>query len=196
MKRVLVLFALVAAFGLALAHPASANGLGFKTIAGTWSTGLDTTFVADESDSDFVTFDLSDMDWMPFSAGTNVYEAAIVTFTANVSNAAGDSIYWVVQRGTSYYNQVSSTTVTAWENWPAGPTSAAGNVAIVDQGFGGTANVRYVGVLLADPDAAASAINIWGAKMIRLRVQGDQGGTTPKLSGVRCSIRYLSKNPN
>jgi hypothetical protein len=192
MKRVLGFSAFLAVLvGATLAISTPAHAIEWNEIHPFWTTGLDTTFVTDESDSDFVVINTADWDWPAANPASGIlpYVQAFVTFTAQTSNAAGDSIYYVVQRGVPTYT-AAGIPITIWENWPAGPTSAAGNVAVVDQGFGGTSNVRYSGVLLADADALPTAINCYGAGLIRLRVQGDQGGTTPKLSGVRCFIRY------
>ena len=192
MKRFLgacaVLVAATLAFSAAPAHAVS-----WREVQAYWATSTpDTTFITDEGDSDFVEIQTGDWFWpVPGdAAASSPFVCAHLTFTVQTSNVAADTIYYVPQIGVPL--RPGSTTV-LWQNWPAGPTAAAGNCAVVQQGFGGTSNVLYTGVLLADADAIMSALNVYGAKRLRLRVQGDQGGSTPKLSGVRVMVRYPQK---
>lgn len=193
--KVLMLFAAVVVAALTLSAP-NAHAVQWVEKQAFWSSSTpDTTFIADESDSDFVNVDTSDWFWPEGNdaAASSPYVQAFVTFVAQTSDTDADSIYFVPQIGVTSRNAAGAL-VTVWQNWAAGPTAAAGHVAVITQGLGGTANVRYDGVLLADADAMQTSLNCYGAVKLRLRVQGDQGGTTPKLSGVRCFIRYPKRS--
>jgi hypothetical protein len=146
----------------------------------------DTTFLTDEADT-LRTVGISTADWDWDTIARNAGQvatggpAARVYFwsSTGTNNGATDSIYYTIEKS---HGRDSSFT------YNGSLAAAVGSCAIADGTAGAAVNV-WVGTLKADPDSPG--INdIWMAPYFRLKIAGDQSGTTPKVSGLRCVIVY------
>jgi hypothetical protein len=181
---------------LALVFATPSHAVEWATKEWHWNEATtDTVFVTDEADTQrTVTLNTGDWDWPELShQATAAIPVAFVTFTAQVGNAVSDTLRYLVE---TCDTPVGSTEV--WSYFVGGSlaaTDALGNVAVLQGSISTTSSLAFKGALVIDPDASGgpSPTNIYGAGKIRLRVIGDQSGTTPKLSGVKCSIRYRVK---
>lgn len=148
---------------------------------GTAFTGAakDTAYVTDENDTTRTDV-VSTADWA-FEAvlnGTAVVNVAYVTVTCRTNNGAADSVYYSIEkanRGVIVRNRTLA--------------AAAGTCALL-QGDARATSAVYRGTLSWDPDSPET-INLLGpGDDFRLVVQGDQGGTTPKMSQTRIFVTY------
>lgn len=157
-------------------------------VAGTNFTGTaaDTQFVTDEADStrtDWI--DTSTWAWDTYTipgASSAAIIVANVEIACNTNNAAADTIYYMIEkraqgRGVAPGRATQNSTMAA----------AAGSQALIVGGVSAT-QAMYRGVLLWDPDTPATINQLVPGDVFRLVVKGDQGGTTPKLSGTRVTI--------
>lgn len=139
----------------------------------------DTTYLTDEADTTrTIPIQTDDWDWNAILASqlTGGTSCARVMFSANLNNAVTDTIYYTLEQGTgrdSAYTQ--NGTIVA----------AAGAVALSP-----TFSNVWIGSLQIDPDSAPGVNNAWLCPSFRLRVAGDQSGTTPKISGLRVYVIY------
>jgi hypothetical protein len=185
----LALFSLLVVVVLtsAFASVASAGDalLGKKLLRWEVSAGVyaDTTFLTDESDTTRTEgIDTSDWDWDAIAAGqlTGGNTAARVVFESDLNNGVSDTLYYTVELGGYKGFGYNGSIVTTYGN----SAVAAGGTAHAGAGV----NV-WTGALLADTDSYLLQ-NIWMIPSFRLRVVGDQSGTTPKISGLKCYVLY------
>jgi hypothetical protein len=149
---------------------------------GTAFTGSakDTVFITDENDTTRTDI-LSTADWawdaLDLGVATAITNVATLTLTCNVNNGAADTIYASIEKcnGKCIRNRT---------------LSAATGACLVLQGDARADKALYRGVLQYDPDAPAAVNVIQPGDDFRLVVQGDQGGTTPKLSQCRIYVTY------
>ncbi|MEQ1833005.1 MAG: hypothetical protein ABL977_08105 [Candidatus Eisenbacteria bacterium] len=143
----------------------------------------DTTFMTDELDTTRTyPIDTSDWDWAALAgtattSGANNAKIMFVSST-NTSNGVTDSLYYEVEKGTGADSLYSLNTT----------FSGAANRCAVNEAGTAMGNV-WVGSLLVDVDTPAAS-NIWLCPSFRLRVAGDVGGATPKVSGLKAYIIY------
>lgn len=143
----------------------------------------DTTFLTDEVDTTRTyPIDTYDWDWSAFQGGATTsglsnVKVMFVSSTAT-SNGVTDSLYFTVEKGTGQDSTYSLNTSFS---------GAAGGCAVNEAGTA-MGNV-WVGSLIVDTDSP-SVNNVWLVPSFRLRVGGDVGGTTPKVSGLKCYIIY------
>lgn len=183
----LALFALVLTSAFATVAHAGDVLLGVKQLR--WkevgATALtDTTFMTDEADTTRTEpIDTYDWDWDAILAGSltggNAVRVMFVSSTAT-NNGVTDSLYYTVEVGSGRDTLYSANT--SFSGAVGGCALSAGGITSPN------ANV-WVGQLLSDPDSFG-ANNISLIPSFRLRVGGDVGGTTPKISGLKCYVLY------
>lgn len=196
MKRFCVLGILAAVLAVSTWSATPAEAVKWETVQLNWSGSTsDTLFITDEADTQrTVALSTANWDWPSVSGpATAPLVVARVTFVAQVSNAVSDTLRYVVE-----YSNTAAGKPEVWSylvGGSLGATDALGNVALLQNSISTTANSVFEGAILADPDAsvALGALNVYGATRLRLRVIGDQSGSTPKLSGVRCYISYAKR---
>lgn len=144
-----------------------------------WAGGADTTFIEGLADTiRSQPIDISDWDFLSQTGTTAAHIGSVALVVTGASDGQTDTLYYAVEK--------------SWDgaNWTqAGFSTGAGNQAL-PQGGGLSAVVPavYAGVLTFDWDTAANLTPV--PKMIRLKVGGDQSGTTPANSRVRLYITY------
>jgi hypothetical protein len=195
----LVLAAIFAVILTSSAH-ASGSDVQWESVHLKWATKTSTVFTGTSADSQFITdendttrtvaFDMSIIAWDAF-AGEGVaagpINVAYLTFSAAVTNGAADTIYYSVEKR-AQVGAGAGTSIWTRNRTLAATISAS---AVIDGMMPvGTGAAIFQGVLQWDPDGSTLINQVKPGDVIRLVVQGDQGGTTPKLSGVRCKISY------
>lgn len=149
----------------------------------------DTTFLTDESDTTrTIAFDTSDWDWGALAAAqggvaTGAMAARVIFVATALTNGVTDSIYFNVEKGTGRDSIFTANTTIA---------AAVGSVALPEGTVSSSATATsgtWTGVLMIDPDTPGAS-NVWMAPFIRLRVAGDQSGSSPKNSGLKVYIAY------
>lgn len=145
------------------------------------SLPADTTFQTDEADTvRTYPIDTYDWDWSMFSGGGAALAHAKIMFVSSTltSNGVTDTLYFNVEKGTgqdSVYAYNGSIAATLGYCAVAENATVMGNV--------------WVGNLLVDTDTPG-VNNIWLTPSFRIRVAGDQSGSTPKISGLKAYIIY------
>ena len=167
------------------AHAAGGVGTIIDKVSFTWQdTGKDTTFMQDETDTTRTNW-ISTRSWDADALmhNGNAFLLPVYFFaTGSAIPEATDTLYYTVEkRFTSATGRIVLT-----QNRSL--AASAGACAIAETG---TANNRvWVGYLTFDADAAQSNQTIsWGDEF-RLRVAGDQGGTSPRVSGLAGCIYF------
>lgn len=150
------------------------------------STATDTTFVQDENDSvRTVAIDTSDWDWdsiahAQLTGGSSVVRIWFVA--TGGASVASDTLNYAVEPyvGSVYgYNSALPAAASVWNSaYVWGGTLQAGH-----------GNLVFAGSLLADPDSY-SLSNVWLTPQFRIVLRGDQSGSSPKVSGVKCYVTY------
>jgi len=157
----------------------------------------DTTFLTDEADTTRTfPIDTADWDWAAIGqanggVATGAW-AARVYFTAPVSNGVTDTMYFTIESsGGGGAGGVGATVAdTIFSYNPAGQIGSGSIIAALPQGTGNSGALGIWSALLpVDPDTPGST-NIWMVPKFRFRVFGDVSGTTPKNSGLRCTVVY------
>ena len=147
----------------------------------------DSTYLTDEADTTrTLAIETTDWDWSAMAAVTSTpltgFVGAHIMFVATASNQAADSIYYYVEHGDGDGRFQTVAHLSA--------VGALGNCAVVLNPATIPGRI-FLGALIADTDAVpALASNVWLSPQFRLQVFGDQGGTTPILSGLRAYIIY------
>lgn len=160
---------------------------------GTAFTGSakDTTFITDENDSTRTDeIDTATWDWNAFhiaGASSGAIVVAHVEIAANLSNGAADTTYFTIEKKSQARNLSTGAAMAGKWTYNATMAAAAGACAVL-QGVAQAGQALYRGVLLYDPDTQPALNTINPGDIFRLVVKGDQGGTTPKLSGCRITI--------
>ena len=149
----------------------------------------DTTFLQDENDTTrTVAIMTDDWDWAAIGqaqggVATGALAARVMFVATALTNGVTDTIYFNVEKGTGKDSIFTySGTITA----------AVGSVALPEGNVSSSATATsgvWTGMLVVDPDTPGAA-NIWMAPAIRLRVAGDQSGSSPKVSGLKAYIVY------
>lgn len=153
--------------------------------------GKDTLFITDEADTQrSVVINCSDWAWEEIAntknTGGTAQIAAHIQLTASTWNGAADTLYALIEFC-----------------GPRGCAVAAGNVQ-TQAGFAGAHTLRlptagtfsdtyvqFQGVIHADADAATAIGQVpYLQPAFRIKIAGDVGGTTPKLSGCRLYLTY------
>lgn len=157
----------------------------------------DTTFMTSEVDTTRTEWiSTADWDWeaMFFSDLAANQGGAVVTFWSQnlTNNGVTDTLYYLVERGVRRRGDDAISADSVIAQFQGTSAAALGNVAL-SNGASPNSNV-WTGTLISDQDQVTqNGINIYGAEFIRLRVHGDQDGTTPKISQLRCRITYLKR---
>jgi hypothetical protein len=181
----------------ALAGPIMANKLVPWRDANSPLSPGDTTFLTDEADTTRTqAIDTYDWDWAAIGqanggVATGAW-AARVYFTAPVSNGVTDTVYFTIEQsaggGAGGIGSAVSDTIFSYN--PAGQIGSGTLLYALPQGTGNSGALGVWSALLpVDPDTPGNS-NIWLVPRFRLRVFGDVSGTTPKNSGLRCTIVY------
>lgn len=150
------------------------------------TSAIDTTFITDENDTcRTVAISTQDWDWdalahNTFSAGTSGARVYFVA-TGGAINGVSDTLNYQIEINVGGVWQINPglTTATVYNSavCPAGATNIGNTTGI------------FSGMLPLDPDTFVLG-NLWYVPEFRLRVAGDQSGSTPKISGVKCFVVY------
>jgi hypothetical protein len=144
----------------------------------------DTTFMTDEADTTRTEpIDTYDWDWDAIASGALTGGHGVRVFfvsSTTTNNGVTDSLYYTVEVGTGRDTIYAANTSFS---------GAVGGCALAAGGITSPNSHVWSGQLLSDPDSF-SANNVYLVPSFRLRVGGDVGGSTPKVSGLKCYITY------
>lgn len=198
-----VLAALVTALSFSTAHAAT---LVSKVVS--WKevgvlAPIDTTFMTDETDTTrTVGIDTGDWDWNAILAQGSVatgWPICTVNFVCTrANNGVTDTLYYNPEWGTGSAGDLRKAALGATlkpdTTYLFNGTIAAAKGSCA-QSFIASPNVNvWTGVVMLDPDTQGANAASGPPSRFRLRVAGDQSGSTPKLSGLMCIITYLRKD--
>jgi len=149
----------------------------------------DTTYLTDENDSTrTVWIDTGDWDWSVLGANatsSGAINAKVFFSTVGNSATATDTIYFTIEKG-----QFGGSPADTTYGYNGTIAAAVGSQALAANGMQGKV---WEGALLVDVDTP-SANNIWLAPRFRLRVVGDQSGSSPVVPGLKCTIVYPKRS--
>jgi hypothetical protein len=162
----------------------------------------DTTFLTDEADTTRTGWiDTDDFDWPAILAQGSVatgYPLCTVNFICTrANNGVTDSIYFNPEWGVAnakVRSQSALANTLKPDTFFVSSTTIAAAKGTCAQSFIASPNYNvWTGVVMYIP--TTQVLNTAGAVIprFRLRVAGDQSGTTPKLSGLFCIITYLKR---
>lgn len=144
----------------------------------------DTTYLTDEADTTRTEpLDTSDWDWNSIATGQLTGGHGVRVFFVSstaTNNGVSDSLYFTVEVGTGRDTIYAANTSFS---------GAVGGCALAAGGITSPNSHVWSGQLLCDPDSFL-ANNVYLVPSFRLRVGGDVGGTTPKISGLKCYVTY------
>lgn len=191
-RKIVSLTALTVALMLSAVSLASATDIVWTTKQIPWSnktgtefTGAarDTAFITDENDTTRTAIiDTADWAWDALSGigvAAGPVNIAYITIVARTNNGAADTLYFTTEKG---HGSVLSRNRTL-------PVAAISASAVL-QGDARADKAIYRGPIHWDTDGTMIVNQLSPGEDFRLVVQGDQSGTTPKLSQCRLYITY------